>query len=223
MNYLLKLGVVALSAVAIQNANALPHLQLDSPQGTFDNTTDTTVSTTDSYDIWALGQSPSGDYYLSIAVTPKLGNSPAEGTSIGSFKVGSTTFSTAAGNLTYGAPPNPVGTHGDLYPTFWAQIKFQFGTDTVGAYDVQTDAAKAGSLLNRNVFAIDMSALNDGFGLHFDLYSLTKNKKGETIVCQFAPFSHDAEGTGTNVPDGGATAALLGLGLIGLAAFRRKK
>jgi hypothetical protein len=216
-----KIAAVAACALAIQNATAIPNLQLDSPQGTFDTTTQTTVSTSDTFDLWALGKAPSGTYFLSVAVTPKMGNTPENGASIGSFKIGSTTYSYAAGNLTYGAPPNPVGTHDNLYPTFWTQIAFTFGGDTIPSYDVQTDAA-AGGVLSRNVFAVDMAGLNDGFGIHFDLYNLTTDKKGNTIVGDFAPFSHDAEGGGTSVPDGGATAALLGMGVLGLAAFRRK-
>ena len=47
--------------------------------------------------------------------------------------------------------------------------------------------------------------------IHFDLYdSIVSGNRARAV---FAPFSHDAEGHGDDVPDGGSTLALFGLGL----------
>ena len=77
-------------------------------------------------------------------------------------------------------------------------------------------------------FLADVSGLTSGYGIHFDLYDEIAYKKaksgnpaGDIDVNHFAPFSHDA--TGMNIPDGGATAALLGLGMLGLGFFARRK
>jgi hypothetical protein len=40
-------------------------------------------------------------------------------------------------------------------------------------------------------------------------------------VDDFAPFSHDAQ-SGSSVPDGGSTLALLGLALLGASTLSRK-
>jgi hypothetical protein len=70
---------------------------------------------------------------------------------------------------------------------------------------------------------VDMTGIADGYTVHFDLYTYGEKGGKRISITDFAPFSHDAEGGGgTSVPDGGATAALLGIGVLGLAAVRRK-
>jgi hypothetical protein len=206
------LKLIAVSLLALSTAQAVPVLQLDSPQGTWESSTETTVSTTDLFDIWALGKNPSGTYYLTAVVTPKT---PIGDASFGSFKIGDSIYSVANGNLLHGAPPNPVGTHDNLFPSYYAQIAFSFGATTVASYNVQTGESAKG-VLSQQIFSIDMSGLADGFGLHFDLFSLSGGS-----IDKFAPFSHDAEGRRTNVPDAGASAALLAIGIAGLALFGR--
>jgi hypothetical protein len=89
-------------------------------------------------------------------------------------------------------------------------------------------------------FAIDVSALNPEYVIHFDLYAYlteisTKKKvaiesilegtasiqSSGKVVFKFAPFSHDGE-SDYQVPDGGTTLALLGLSLAGLAFISRR-
>lgn len=61
---------------------------------------------------------------------------------------------------------------------------------------------------------------NDFFWIHMDLTGTVRGKKDAQT---FAPFSHDADAPGdTPIPEPG-TLLLLGLGLIGIAGFGRKK
>ena len=81
-------------------------------------------------------------------------------------------------------------------------------------------------------FAVDSSLLADGYELHFDLYSTDVVTKctthrnntvchDDTVIDQFAPFSHDA-GTGGKVPEPGSM-VLMGAGLLGLALWDRRR
>ena len=62
--------------------------------------------------------------------------------------------------------------------------------------------------------------LADGYDFHFDLYDLAM-KKGDTVLGEFAPFSHDAR-TVVKVPEP-SSLALMGLCLLGLGFSRRRK
>jgi hypothetical protein len=214
---------VVLGLTAVHNASAINKLQLDSEDGVYDSGSETTVSTADVFDLYALGKAPSGTYFLSAAITPNPGESA--GSDFGSFKIGGTTYSSAT--MTFGTPPvqtidkNELPSHG-IFPTWFAEQTFTFGADTVPAYNVQ-DGATGPGVLNIQTFGIDLTELTDGYSVHFDLYNIVTDNRGKTSIGDFAPFSHDAQGTpGTNVPDGGATAVLLGLGVLSLSMFRRK-
>jgi hypothetical protein len=218
-SFILKSAVVAFCAIAIQNAQALPNLQLDISNGVWDPVTETTVSTSGTFDVLALAGDPAGlTYYLSAAIAPN----PAGG-DFGSFSINGTVYNSA--NMTFGTPPietvdGELASHG-IFPTFFAEVQFNFnGASTIGAYNVQDGTAGPGNLFLKS-FAVDMTGVAEGFNVHFDLYTYgAKGGGSRTAITDFAPFSHDAEGQ--NVPDGGATAALLGLGVLGLAAIRRK-
>ena len=218
---ILKSAVVAFCAVAIQNAQALPNLQLDISNGVYDPVTETTVSTTSTFDVLALAGDPAGlTYYLSAAITPNPGSGNG---AFGSFSINGTVYNSA--NMTFGTPPvetvdGELASHG-IFPTYFAEVQFNFnGASTIGAYNVQDGTTAPGNLFLKT-FAVDMTGIADGYNVHFDLYTYgAKGGGSRTAITDFAPFSHDAEGR--KVPDGGATAALLGLGVLGLAAIRRK-
>ena len=52
-------------------------------------------------------------------------------------------------------------------------------------------------------FAVDVLGLDEGYNIHFDLYNVVENKKGNLEVGIFAPFSHDAQSGGDGGGGGG--------------------
>ena len=225
-----KVGLGVVTALLSANvAFALPSLQLDIAGGSYDSATETIVSSGDPFTVYALLDpatlSGGGTFYLSAAIMPKTSVG-----AFGSFVVNGTTYS--AGNMIYGNPPSlaihnsdELASHG-IFDTYYAEIAFTFDADSKAlAYNAQDNpgsfAADADGSLLYQAFNIDMSGLAENYNVHFDLYNLRVDKKGNVEVDQFAPFSHDAQG-GTQVPDAGASVALLGVALLGLEGFRRR-
>lgn len=218
-------------------ALALPNLQLDIGGGTYDYSSETIISTGNSFTLYALldtsRRTPVTDtYYISAALTPKT----ATATSAGSFIFNGQTIN-ATGDMKYGVPPlesNLGADSGDLSPhgifsTYFTEFAFKFDPNKqIAEYNSQDRAQDGGTIpttgtgLYAMTFNVDLTSLADGYGIHFDLYS-EKGRCGDLDINQFAPFSHDAEGTkNAPVPEPG-TIVLLGAGFLGLAAFGRKK
>ncbi|WP_162893756.1 choice-of-anchor N protein [Marinobacter sp. Arc7-DN-1] len=221
------------------SALAIPTLQLDIDGGTYvGGTEESTVTTTSSFDLWALGKTTEVDtaidYYLSVALLPKTQNigDPAN---LGSVTVNGTALSTLFGASEYGTPPvASVSNGGELAPhgifdTYYYQLAFSFaGLPTIASYNVQDDTAgPAGEELFKQVFQIDASSLAGGYGLHFDLYTYGETNGQRTAITDFAPFSHDAaycvdrDCGPVKVPEP-STLALFSIGLMGLVAIRRR-
>jgi hypothetical protein len=229
-----KLTVLVCGAALLSSAVAgfaLPTLQLDIPGGVFNTTDNTTYSTSGHFDLVALLSGtldPSRTYYISAAITPRIGQ--GEPAPNGAFQMGSTVFSVA--NLQYGTPPANV-TSGktlpahEIFPTYYGQYAFNFDAlHTVPAYDVATGKSAGGSLYAFTL-SVDTSPLLAGYGLHFGLFDEKIDDKGNWTVDDFAPASHDAQSitnTTTNtVSDTGATVALFGLALVGLAFVPKRQ
>ncbi|WP_417564870.1 choice-of-anchor N protein [Marinobacter sp.] len=218
---------------------AVPTLQLDIDGGTYvGGTEESTVTTTSSFDLWALGKTTevdiANDYYLSIALLPQSQNigDPAN---LGNVTVNGIALSTLLGDSEYGTPPvesvsngGELGPHG-IYDTYYYQLAFSFnGLPTIPSYNTQDGSAgPAGEELYKQVFQIDASSLAAGYGLHFDLYTYGETNGNRTAITDFAPFSHDAaycierncEPVDVSEP---STLALFGIGLMGLVALRRR-
>lgn len=233
ISLLLITGLIFFSA---QRSLAVPTLQLDIAGGSYDFSTETIISSGNTFTLYAY-LSPNfcntltDTYFISAAISPKV---DIGGADIGSFNFNGTTVN-ATGDMTYGVPPleeiailqgwdkGDLPKHG-IFPTYFSEFEFQFSdANQIGTYNTQDRAISGGSIPTSGTgmyyvaFTIDTSLLDPNYVLHFDLYN-TKLKGLDVDVTQFAPFSHDAQSAAVPEP---STVLLLGSGLIGLWASRR--
>ena len=224
-------ALLALLVLGTQAAHAVPTLQLDIFGGTYDPITETIVTDSDTFTVYAYAtpgnvseaEILAETYYLSIALTPAT-SQPAD---LGSFVVDSTTVH-VTDDMLFGTPPfeanmafdaQDLAKHG-IFPTYFTELQFTFdGNDVSGIYNTQDDSGsgpKAGMGMLFAAFEFDKSDLSNDVELHMDLYNTKVRSNGDIDRDDFAPFSHDA-GTAP-VPE--PSAALL-FGLGGLAVGRR--
>lgn len=236
---------IGLTATSL-TARAIPLLQLDIAGGTYDSSTETTITSADAFSLYAyITPSHSCDasctasllntqYFVSVALAPQTSMSG----NYGSFSYNSGSGSTivnATSDMTYGRPPleGALGTSdpGDLaphgiYSTYFYEIPFYFAlSNSASVVNVQDHAGlgpdTSGTGMYYAAFDFDKGALADGFELHFDLYNELM-RSGDIDINNFAPFSHDAATTTkiTKVPEPAAV-ALFGIGLVGLGFVTR--
>ncbi|MHB1307798.1 MAG: choice-of-anchor N protein [Limisphaerales bacterium] len=221
---------------ACQVANALPSLQLGITGGTYvGGTEQSTVANADQFTLNAYldGAFDGGTYYLSAALVPRQTQTTPP-PSLGSFTINGATI-LVTGDMTYGVPPlesnvafdnGDLGQHG-IFETYFFELPFQFTqSQTTSKFNVADPLEKPTGTMYYVPFQIDVSALPVGYGIHFDLYD-TVAKNGDIDLLNgkgaFAPFSHDAASRINTVPDGGTTAALLGLGMLSIGFMARRK
>jgi len=215
---------------AVGSVFALPTLQLDISGGTYDTPSESVINSSNQFDLIALLNSSdyTGNYYISMAVTPKISAS----TDIGSFVFGTETIDIS--KMQYGTPPIALADLGDLqshgiFSTYFYEYTFTFSGDKALAYNVENDpdglVSDPSGTLSYKKFAVDLTGLNSNYGIHFDLYNEDVKKNKSSLG--FAPFSHDAEASHItqNVPEP-ATLSLFGMGLLalsGMGLIRRRK
>ena len=209
------ISIFILLGLSATQVLAIPVLQLTIDGGTYNTSTETTVTSNNIFNLYSLltADSEAGDYRLSVAVIPKMAE-VAYG-DYGSFELNGNTFDVTA-DMIFGAPPEEAIIHKDelqshgIYDTYYLEYDFNFDPlNTSSSYNVvdPSNVGVAPSARPRtgafwNLFAFDVT--NMTIGLHFDLYrvdpltGLMLSGKGS-----FAPFSHDAEDgpPGNNVPE----------------------
>ena len=238
LNLVGSLSLLALSSSAF----ALPALQLgpgDSGTWTYDNSTQTWVVAEGSFSLNAYAncqglESCNGKYawdpagssmqyaYLIAAAMPQT----SDGTDVFDISVNGASLITSG----FGAPPiqdsNSLASHG-IYDTYFEIYEFRFDGPLGEIHDTQPGAVGTGDGYTES-FGISINSLLEGVsGVHFDLFTVSGEKYDtksqdslKDLVYAFAPFSHDAETGGYDVPEP-STVLMLGLGLLGFGV--RKK
>lgn len=201
---------------------AIPNLQLDASPAVYDTSTQSSVATAEQFTLFALmhGLDVNQTYHLAAGVAAPPSSSSMN---LGSFVFGSQTIDVTA-DMTWGSPPD-MPAHG-VYPTWYKVFDFDFvGAAKTTNYNVEdVVGVHTGPVANPSgnawfvPFEVDVSGLVAGTALVFDLY--TYDTSGKKVKFVKAPFSHNGESSGNQVPDGGATVALLGLALLGFHGFR---
>ncbi len=109
----------------------------------------------------------------------------------------------------------PAGITGGQDATYTATVTGAVNKN--GAGGALIDFSGAGS----QTFAFTSGDTSGNFTLTLNTVALNVNGTGETASIALSGFFTGSQTT-VGVPDGGATVALLGLGLVGVAALRRK-
>jgi len=250
MKTITKTLAAAVTLALAGSAHAIPALQLDILGGVYEQTTQTIISSSPVFTLYAYlvpdkSNSVADSYYLSLAVWPQQ---TSTNSNLGSFTFNGQTINVPS-DMTYGfAPVDTIPSMqgkdpGDLpphnvFPTYFREYEFKFGSAESAEYDTAKKTGSgpiAGKGMKYVAFEVDVTGMaSSGKEIHFDLYNtkVCANRQGQCDITgdvdvnQFAPFSHDAQSdppfVPSPVPEPG-TLSLLGLALLGGAFCRRSR
>jgi len=198
MNFARGIGFATCLGLA-SSAYAVPSLQLGIAGGTYDTSSETSVSNGPIFDLYAYlntqnANSPaiSETFYLSMALSPAVSETnPAPDFGTFTYDIGGgAVLVNAASDMVFGVPPvdldngasdpQDLQTHG-IFPTYFLQVALTFSaTDLSKLYDTQNvdDAAPVTPGVGDDTMffhkiSLDLSNLTGGKQLHFDLFTQT--------------------------------------------------
>jgi MYXO-CTERM domain-containing protein len=198
-------------------ASAVPQLQLGIMGGTYDLTTQTIVSASKTFDLYAFLNQGSFDQgvggnkdvtltekvYISAALVGPNGPVSQSG-SFGSFSIDGTVINVTS-NMIFGTPPldsallaggAALPGH-SIFPTYFKEsgfFTFQSGTrydslNTQDDPDLSGLTASASGPIYGKKFVIDTNSLAAGYSIHFDLYNSEVKNPGNQFDYDAAAFA----------------------------------
>lgn len=220
--------VFILSLVVKSNSWAIPTLQLYIEGSTYDAGTDTWTTNLNNFKIWVIGEEVQ-DVQLAIAHAASesglitLTSTNATGIVDPSIPIDPVfrTNSATTGYLPLLGDGSALPAHG-IYgaETTWESYSlgdFNLNDSLIGDYigGIPTSYPRTGQI---NAYSV--SVPESYSWVHFDAYDHIEGKNHSKYI--FAPFSHDGESSGSSPVPEPATMVMLGVGVLGLFALRKK-